>query len=376
MSIPVNVQTPYSATSTLFSPSAFSQCSDTSDLEEAKEDTTSREKLNLFLASRGVSPIRRVMTTPWAEAAERTKRFYVRKAKQVVQATLEEIAPQRPEMLLNELQKVNRESDSMNATLLEALIECYSNASHWSSQRQILSIIADKVSFPTLQKWLPDLSRYRYNIARHHLLLHGRGAEVTQQKQTKTRVSQDRLDHFLAFITSTRIIQDLPFGQKTLKLSSGNAITIPNVVRSTIPSHIVKQYNSYCLDTGFQSPLSRSSLYRVLKVCAASTRTSLQGLDYFTSDGAKAFDDLIAIADKLGDYCEGGLEWSKELTSKLRLSKRYMKVDYKVSLKQQHSVTEGTGSIAMQGSSRNRRSSSISCTSRCSGGNNITAVIA
>ena len=74
-----------------------------------------------------------------------------------------------------------------------------------------------------------------------------------------------------------------------------------------------------------------------IKVCGASTRTSLQGLDYFTSDGAKAFDDLIEIADKLGDYCEGGLAWSKDLTRKLKLSKRYFKVDYKVSLKQQHS---------------------------------------
>ena len=117
MSIPVDVQTPYSAASTLFSPSAFSQCSDMSDHEKAKGDTTPREKLNLFLAS--MDAIRRVMTTPWAEAAERTKRFHVCKIKQVVQLTLEEIAPQSPEMLLNELQKVNRESDGMNATLLE-----------------------------------------------------------------------------------------------------------------------------------------------------------------------------------------------------------------------------------------------------------------
>lgn len=298
---------------------------------EENKDTTPREKLNVFLASRDVSPIRRVMTTTWSEAAERTKRFHVRKARQVVQATLEEIAPQSAEELMNELHAASKESDEMDSTLLDALVECYSNATHWSSQRQILSIMADKVSFSTLQTWIPGLTRYRFSIARHHLLLHGRGTDVIQEKQVRTRVSQDKLDHFLSFITSTRIIQDLPFGLKTLKLSSGTEITIPNVVRSTIPAHIVKQYKSYCNDTGFQSPLSRSSLYRVLKVCAASNRTSLQGLDYFTSDGAKAFDDLIEVAQKLGDYCEGGLTWSKEITKKLRLSKRYMKVDYKVS---------------------------------------------
>ena len=123
----------------------------------------------------------------------------------------------------------------------------------------------------------------------------------------------------------------MPFGSKTLKLSTGTKIAIPNVVRSTIPAHIIKQYYSYCSDTGMQSPLSRSSLYQVLNVCAASTRTSLQGLDYFTADGAKAYDDLIEVVQKLGDCTKVGLTWSKEITNKLKSSKRYMKVDYKVS---------------------------------------------
>lgn len=286
----------------------------------------------MFLASRDISPIRHVMTTPWAEASDRTKRLHIRKAKQVIKATLQEIAPHCTEQLMDEIQKECKESDDMNSSLLEALVECHENASHWSTQRQILSIMADKVRFLTLKDWIPDLTRYRYNIARQHLLLHGRGTEVPLEKQTRTRVSQERLDHFLAFITSTRIIQDLPFGQKTLKLSSGTEIIIPNVIRSTIPSHIVKQYKSYCVDTGFDSPLSTSSLYRILNVCAASTRKSLQGLDYFTSDGAKAFDDLIEVVQKLTAYMENGLTWSKEQEKRLRMAKRYMKVDYKVNL--------------------------------------------
>ena len=35
--------------------------------------SASREKLNLFLASRDISPIRHVMVTPWEEAAEKNK---------------------------------------------------------------------------------------------------------------------------------------------------------------------------------------------------------------------------------------------------------------------------------------------------------------
>ena len=143
-------------------------------------------------------------------------------------------------------------------------------------------------------------------------------------------MSPEKLDHFLAFITSSRVVQDLPFGEKTLKLSSGSEIKIPNVIRTSIPEQIVKQYLSHCKDTSFSSPLSRSSLCRVLKVCSASLRTSLQGLDYFSSDGAKAFDDIATVVDKLGDHCENGLSWSKDVARKLKLAKRYLKGDYKV----------------------------------------------
>ena len=57
--------------------------------EEGRDKQNSKEKLNSFLTSRDVSPIRNSLTIPWDKATERTKRFYIRKAKQVVSAALE-----------------------------------------------------------------------------------------------------------------------------------------------------------------------------------------------------------------------------------------------------------------------------------------------
>ena len=54
------------------------------------------------------------------------------------------------------------------------------------------------------------------------------------------------LDHFLTFITSLHVIQDLPFGQRYLHLSSGQVLETPNVIRTMIPQRIVKQYVQYC----------------------------------------------------------------------------------------------------------------------------------
>ena len=330
------------APSTLFTPSAMSQVTDQSVISQSEDDvqeiSTPKDKLNSFLVARDVSPVRTSMQTPWYKAAGRTKRHYLRKARQVVYATLEEIASNNSEMIfralkdrkLNDNDEEEEEEESLDSSLLEALAECYENASHWSSRRQILSIFSDKVSFKTIQRWIPNISRYRYNIARHHLLLHGRGAEIPLQKHARIRVPLDKLDHFLAFISSTRVVQDLPFGEKTLKLS-GSEIKIPNVVRNSIPEQVVKQYQSYCVETGFNSPLSRSSLCRILDVCSASVRTSLQGLDYFSAEGAKSFEDLMAAVDKLGDVYGCGLSWAKEQTRKLKVAKRYLKGDYKVS---------------------------------------------
>ena len=154
---------------------------------------------------------------------------------------------------------------NLDSTLMEAIKECYANADHWSTRRQILSVVADKISFKEIKTWIPDLSRYRYNIARHHRLLHGRGAVVPISTSTRMYVEPEKLDHFLSFITSTHIVQDLPFGEKSLKLSSSAVIKVPNVIRSIIPEHIIEQYKGYCHESGF-TPMSHSTLCRILNV--------------------------------------------------------------------------------------------------------------
>ena len=66
-------------------------------------------------------------------------------------------------------------------------------------------------------------------------------------------------------------------------------------------------------------------------MCSASTRKSLQGLDYVSSSGAQAFEDLSGVIEKLGDAGEG-MDWAKDMQNRLRAPKQYLKGDYKVSL--------------------------------------------
>ena len=95
-----------------------------------------------------------------------------------------------------------------------------------------------------------------------------------------------------------------------------------------VPERIVKQYLAYCEEAGFK-PLSRSTLERILNVCPASVRKSLQGFDYISSSGSQAFHDLCKVAEILGDAGQT-MGCAKEQQGRLRERKRYLKSDYKV----------------------------------------------
>ena len=95
-----------------------------------------------------------------------------------------------------------------------------------------------------------------------------------------------------------------------------------------IPERVVKQYLAYCDESGFK-PLSHSTLLHILAVCPASTRKSPQGLDYVSSAGAQGFEEMIDIAERLGDIGQG-MGWTRNLQTHLRDGKRFLKSDYKV----------------------------------------------
>jgi len=84
-------------------------------------------------------------------------------------------------------------------------------------------------------------------------------------KKTREKVgSLPRLYHF------SNIVQDLPFGRKTLTLSYGTKIDIANVLRTFLPSRLIKQYNQYCSEENY-APLSTRTLFRILsEACVAS----------------------------------------------------------------------------------------------------------
>lgn len=128
---------------------------------------------------------------------------------------------------------------NVDETLMAALSECYGAASNWATRRQILLIMVDKVRYKTLLKYVPDLTKYRYTEAKRHCLTHGRGMPVPHERPPRQDISPSQIEHFIMFITSPHIMQDLPFGQRSIVLSDKITIKLPNVIKTLIPERVV-----------------------------------------------------------------------------------------------------------------------------------------
>ena len=63
----------------------------------------------------------------------------------------------------------------------------------------------------------------------------------------------------------------------------------------------------------------------------ASVRKSLQGLDYFAAEGARAFDNLISLVRQVS-LLGPGHDWEKRVIEGLKTQKLYLKGDFKVSV--------------------------------------------
>ena len=151
------------------------------------KDVSPLQKMNEFLESKDISPVRYPATVPWSDASARTRRRHLRKACQAVGAVLGEVAPHQSGQLwktVTTYRSLEQEDSScskkdpevdVDEVLISALADCYNNSSTWQVWRQILSIVADKFTSRMIKRWIPDLTRYRLTTARDHALHFGRG---------------------------------------------------------------------------------------------------------------------------------------------------------------------------------------------------------
>lgn len=313
-------------------------------VDEEQQQQEKRAVLNEAVAHMSdgrVSPIASTLNSSWESISSTQKSYYLRKVRQVLTAVLATVAPDQEqkvfEALMHSSDKIldkeddeNEENDvikEMTTDELSILLDVYNEAESRHTRLQILSMFAKHFSKKELREMIPGLSKWQIDQARRHAAEEGAGKPVVSAPITRTRLDPVKTNHFVNFIARANFLQDVAYGTKELKLDSGEKITIPNVIRTMLPSRIIKQYVSYCQETAFE-PASERTLYRIVDVCAASKQKSLQGLDYFLTEGAQAFESLESV---INTFEEGGATsiWGKEAKTNLKEAKRYLKTDFK-----------------------------------------------
>lgn len=307
------------------------------------------EKLNDFLTVCGVSPVK-CMLNRMQDSSERTQRRYYAKANQCVSLVLDTIFGDQDsdsikQHLFSEVENLEEDKESPEQ-FLQAVADTYMKAESWCFRRQLLSVVTIDFSFEEVLKYIPNLTRYRFYTAKKHMKRDGIGAPIIPQKQYRLKYEDSQLEHFIDFITSTNIIKDLPFGEKTLVLSTGEIIKTPNVIRSLAPASVVRQYQQLCKEQNMEC-LGESTLFKILQDCRASVRHSLEGLDYYVVEGGQAFSDL---EDVIGDL-DLTIQEKQQITSKLLAAKQYLKSEYKMHITLQSPVAYHCCSYALSDSS-------------------------
>ncbi|CAF3164861.1 unnamed protein product, partial [Rotaria sp. Silwood2] len=98
--------------------------------------------------------------------------------KHILLYIIEILAPNNIEEVWNDLIDIENEDKKNNydrdhQIIMEALADAYSNSQHWSTKRQLLSIIAADLSFHSIAQYIPDITLWKFNEARRQAKLNG-----------------------------------------------------------------------------------------------------------------------------------------------------------------------------------------------------------
>ena len=198
---------------------------------------------------------------------------------------------------------------------LRTLATAYKNALSKNLKTQILSLYALNYTNEQLKKIhkpREELSDRQIKKGRQQTKKNGPGLPVKKVVSHCVRIKLVKLDHFLTFIDRPYFYQDVAYRQRTLKLESGERLTMPNVIRIGTRSTMISQYLSFCAEDDFE-PLSRATIFRVPKEREASQRKSLQGLHNMSADGAEGFPRITRIVDDLEEQYGVSKEWCSDV---------------------------------------------------------------
>ncbi|CAC5400229.1 unnamed protein product [Mytilus coruscus] len=322
---------------------ALSQGSSWSQTSEGQQQLSSgihvlNEQI-VNLSTGNTSPIKYQLQQPLECVQDSTKRYLKRKATEVILTMLHYIAPGQSSALFQWLMDDCKMSKGLKNQsqdqLMTLIIRLYEEAENNTLKIQLLSLISSSNfnSKSDLQQLIPGLSKWKIDQSRDHSAHCGAGnIPANKGKVFRDRMDNEKLEHCLSFFLDPNFIQICSYGTKDICFDNGDIITIPQVVRTACHSTLINMYKKVCSETTF-TPLSDSTLFKILSTCASAKRSNLSGLDNIATDGTFAVDSLLRVTDTLREL-RADTAILSTISAALKSLKLYLKSEYKFSISQ------------------------------------------
>ena len=265
-------------------------------------------------ATLNLSPVKNRILTPMDEVSVRSIRYVKRKR----EAFLNEAAAFFDRAVTPGQSLAYVCPETTETLSPEELVECYQNSDAFGKLVILKLVDHDKYSKTELIN-IFGISKWKVDQARK-LKSNDKSIKLVEKVPFKrNRMNTEKSEHFLDFIFSSGLLQDVAYGTTKVKFDSGERQSVPNAILQTKYSHTIQFYIDACKENGY-SPLSESSLWRILRAINPSQRKSLAGLDDITAEAMNAFQFLQGFIENLN--------LDKNLSQNLEKAKRYLKMNY------------------------------------------------
>lgn len=137
-------------------------------------------------------------------------------------------------------------------------------------------------------------SIYEIKTARSVMKEYGACGEKPITERKYSRLSLDKGRHFIDFLLSSGLLQEVAYGSSKVKFESGDEVSISTTILNGIREQAVKEYIIYCNEINYES-LGRTTLLQLLVNMKHHIRTKLAGIDSFVVEGIEAFEVSVLM---------------------------------------------------------------------------------
>ena len=260
-----------------------------------------------------VSPVKYRVTRPINEVDERSIRYIKRKKDEFLEA-----AGSFFDKAIIPKQEIDGQSSNQYTFTVEMqqFVEAYQNSDSFGKMVILKLMDHNKYSKTDLMD-IFKCSKRKIDQARSMKMQENSVKSFMKTKFKRNRMNTEKSEHFLKWLTSSGLLQDVAFGTKELKFDSGEKQSVPNTILQSKYSHTIQFYLDVCKEISYD-PLSPSSLWKLLKGINPSQRKSLSGLDDVTAEAMNGFQFLQSFVEQS----------DKSVFQDLERAKRYLKLNY------------------------------------------------